>query len=955
MCFAACGFVSFLEAVVRAVRLLAFVSCMLACAPRGFAQQSVDVASIGGRVVDVTGGVIPGAQVSARHLDTNITTETVTDPAGRFRLPSLKIGRYDLTVHMNGFSDVTRRLTLTAGAAFEIPITMSVGTFGTVLIVAAGSQVLDAARSQIASTISETEVRDLPLNGRNFQELALVVPGVSPTNLNSTQLFAETSAVQGASLSVGSARNLSNNFIVDGLSANDDAAARGGVTYAVDAIEQFQVVTSGGQAELGRALGGYVNVVTKSGTNVLHGSGYAYLRDDRLNAPNPLSGTTLPMDQWQYGVSIGGPIRADRTFYFTNLEQRRLDQTGFSTILAANIAPINARLAAAGYQGPLVATGIYANPIDSTNLIAKVEHQATRRGRFAARFSLYDVSAVNARGAGGLNAPSASADLDNLDRTFAASHTVSLSSRTLLESRAQIAVGGLEAPPSDPIGPAVAIAGVGSFGTSSGSPTRRDNTMSQLVSNLSHQAGAHAVRIGGDLLLNDDRIVYPRAARGSYAFSSLANFLAGVYNNAGFTQTFGVSEVTQQNPNVGIYVQDEWKISPDVTLNAGIRYDLQFLETINTDLDNIAPRVGVAWSPFADRRTIVRASAGRFYDRVPLRAVANALLSAGNTTDLTQLRQIAVNLSPAQSGAPVFPRILDTVAASVTLPALQTMDRDLQNASSQQAGVEIEQEVGQRAVVGIGYQYARGRQLLMTINQNVPTCVAAGTNNGCRPHPEYGNNNRYSSAGSSSYHGMHVSFTQRPGRFGHYRVSYTLSSAKNNVGEFFFSQPIDPFDLSKDWGRSDNDQRHRLVVSGTVQAPSRAPATALEHVTRGWQVSGMLQAYSALPFNITSGVTTIQGTAGRPIVNGAFIERNTGKGSDFFSLALRVTRTFHLTSRLELEGVAEAFNITNRQNVITRNTTFGAGAYPDNPAPNFGQPTAVGEPRSVQLGARLRF
>ena len=538
---------------------------------------------------------------------------------------------------------------------------------------------------------------------------------------------------------------------------------------------------------------------------------------------------------------------------------------------------------------------------------------------------------------------------------LAASHTVSLSPRTLLETRAQVAVGGLEAPPSDPIGPAVAIAGVGSFGTSSGSPTRRDNTMYQLVSNLSHQAGAHAVRIGGDLLLNDDRIVYPRAVRGSYGFSSLANFLAGVYNNAGFTQTFGASEVTQQNPNVGVYVQDEWKISPDVTLNAGIRYDLQFLETINTDLDNISPRVGVAWSPFADRRTIVRASAGRFYDRVPLRAVANALLSAGNTTDLTQLRQIAVSLSPAQSGAPVFPRILDSVAASVTLPALQTMDRDLQNASSQQAGVEIEQEVGQRAVVGIGYQYARGRQLLMTINQNVPTCVAAGANNGCRPHPEYGNNNRYSSAGSSSYHGMHVSFTQRPGRFGHYRVSYTLSSAKNNVGEFFFSSPIDPFDLSKDWGRSDNDQRHRLVVSGTVQASTRAPATALEHLTHGWQVSGMLQAYSALPFNITSGVTTIQGTAGRPIVNGAFIERNAGKGSDFFSLALRVTRTFHLTPRLELEGVAEAFNITNRQNVITRNTSFGAGAYPDNPAQNFGQPTAVGEPRSVQLGARLRL
>ena len=140
---------------------------------------------------------------------------------------------------------------------------------------------LEAARSQIAGTVSLAEVQSLPLNGRNFLELALLVPGVSPTNVGSTQLFPETSAVPGVSLSVGSQRNLSNNFIVDGLSANDDAAALSGITYGVDAVEQFQVVTSGGQAELGRALGGFVNVVTRSGTNVLHGTVYDYVRDDR--------------------------------------------------------------------------------------------------------------------------------------------------------------------------------------------------------------------------------------------------------------------------------------------------------------------------------------------------------------------------------------------------------------------------------------------------------------------------------------------------------------------------------------------------------------------------------------------------------------------------------------------------------------------------------------------------
>jgi hypothetical protein len=243
----------------------------------------------------------------------------------------------------------------------------------------------------------------------------------------------------------------------------------------------------------------------------------------------------------------------------------------------------------------------------------------------------------------------------------------------------------------------------------------------------------------------------------------------------------------------------------------------------------------------------------------------------------------------------------------------------------------------------------------MSINQNVPTCVASGANNGCRPIADYANNNQYRSAGESTYHALLVSVIRRPGTWGYYRASYTLSKAENNVGEFFFSGPIDPFDLSKDWSRADNDRRHMFVLSAGLNSPAGPAATAWQRLTHGFQVSALMQAYSAAPFNITSGVTTVQGTAGRPIVDGQFIPRNSGVGDEFFSLGLRASRVFRVAEEATIEAVAEVFNLTNAVNEIARNATFGAGAYPAHPSATFNQVTAVGDPRAWQLALRVRF
>lgn len=905
------------------------------------AQETIHHSSVSGRIIDPSGALVHEARITARHVETNVTQSAESDREGRFRLSYLKIGTYELKVQKAGFAPSVRLLTTTVGAAYELAFSLAVGTAESSVTVTTHPAELEAARSQIAGTVSQTEVRNMPLNGRSFLDLALLIPGVSPTNTASNQLFAETSAVPGQGISVGSQRNFSNSFIVDGLSANDDAAGLSGSFFGLDTVQEFQVVTSGGQAELGRALGGYISAVTKSGTNTLHGDAYAFFRNQRFNAANPLNNAKLPLTQAQYGASLGGRIIPDRTFYFANFEQRQQNQSGLITISPANVALINNRLNAINFPGARIATGIYSNPVHMTTGLGKIDHQFGTRDQLSVRYNAYDVTSRNSRGAGALNDASASAGLDNTDQTLAVSNIFTISSRTVNETRGQFTHSDLLALPTDLNGPSVSISGVATFGRLAGSPTGRLNELYEIVNNISHQARSHAIRAGFNLLYNDTTITYPRTIRGSYAFSSLANFLTGTYNNAGYTQTFGATVVPQTSPNVGFFVQDEWKVLPSLTINLGVRYDVQTLKTINTDTNNISPRAGFAWSPFQNRRTVIRGGFGLYYDRIPLRAVANALLSSGNTTTITSTSQLSISLSPTQSGAPVFPNIL-TTAPPAGLVNFSTMDPNMQNAYSNQRSLEVEHRLSNTASFSAGYQYLRGLHLIVSVNQNVPTCVAAGTNNGCRPNPNFANNSQYKSLADSTYNALHLSFQQRPTSWGSYRIAYSYSKSNNNVGEFFFSSPIDPFNIWRDYGRSDDDQRHRVVVNGTLQF-------------RGFQLGGMLQYYSALPFNITTGATTIQGTTARPLVNGNFISRNAGIGADNFVVNLRLSRAFALTESLKMELLAEGFNTLNHRNDLTRNGVFGTGAYPTNPNATFGQITAVNDPRSLQLALRFRF
>ena len=907
-----------------------------------WAQQTITSATLSGQVEDASGTAISGASLTATNVETNQRQTATTGNDGRYRFPYLQVGSYRLSIEALGSLPLTKELTLTVGQTLDLPIKLETPTISAHVNVTTDVPMIETVRTQVTETIRPAEINELPLNGRNYLDLALLIPGVSPTNTGSNQRFAETSAVPGQGISIAGQRNLYNSFIVDGVSANDDAADLTGTYYSQEVISQFQVVTSGGIAEFGRTSGGVVNIITKSGTNDWRGNLYGFARNQRFDARNPLAPTKDLLTQAQYGASIGGPIKHDRTFFFTNFEQTRRNYSAVITIAPSAVATINNRLNAVGYKGPRIHTGVVPASFDTTNFFARVDHELNDRNQLSARYSLYQITADNSRTAGGLNAVSRGSGLEDTDQTVLVSNVTTLNTRTLNEARFQYTNSRLDAPINDTIGPAVSISGVANFGTATVSPLARDINLFEWVDNLSTQRNAHSLKSGIDFLYNRVNIIFPGALQGVYNFGSLSNFLIGNYST--FQQAFGAPNQFQSNPNVGFFGQDEWRLRSNFTINAGLRYDLQFLPSpIQTDTNNIAPRVGFAYAP-GDRRTVIRASFGFYYDRIPLRATSNALQRDGS-------KYVVVQFSPTQPGAPVFPNVLDTKPTTLlTKPNINRIDPNIETSYSEQANIQVERELSANTLISVGYLHLRALHIIASRNANVPTVPAsAGIPNLGRPDSNWGNIGRFEGAGDSYYNGMVVSFNKRAGSWANLRMSYTLSKTTDDAGNFFFSTPQNNFNLRDDMGLSDNDQRHRLVVSGSFQA-AEGNRDGLQKALRGFQLGYIFTYASRLPFNVLLGSDRNFDTNNndRPVGVG----RNTGRGFDFASLDMRLSRHFKISERVGLDVLAEGFNLFNRANFGVPNNTFGSGTTPN---ATFGQPTAAFDPRQFQFGLKFSF
>ena len=666
---------------------MAVAAIVIACAVASVAsaQTAVTTGTIAGIVKDTSGGRLAGVVVSAELVETSRTTNATADDQGRYRFLALQVGAYQIRAERQGFQSSTVTVTLTVGATIDVPIVLAPANVSQEVSVTSHPDV-EVARTQAAETVRPEEIQKLPLNGRNYLDLALLTTGASRTNTGVIQRFAETSAVPGTGISISSQRNIGNTFLVDGLSANDDAAQLAGTFYSQEVIREFQVVSGGGMAEFGRALGGVVNVVTQSGTNRWDGTAYGFFRNSHFDAANALTGRRDPLNQQQFGTSLGGPLRKSTTFFFVNVEGSHDDQTGLVTIADNAVSVINTVLTNQQYPGPPISTGSFTNGYTSSNVFARVDQALGSASRFNARYSTYAVDSPNSRNAGGLNAVTRGTGLNDRDQTGAFNMVSMLPGVAVNELRAQLTHSRLDAPVNDPVGPAVSISGVANFGTSTSSPTARDINLFEVSDTLSKQRGAHLFKVGTNVLLDRVTIVFPGALTGSYAFSSLANFAAGRYTT--YQQAFGETSQFQSNPNLGMFAQDEWRVRPSITINAGLRYDLQFLAgPVTTDANNVSPRAGIAFAP-GDGKTVIRASGGLYYDPIPLRAMSNALQRDGSKY------QVAV-YATGQAGAPVFPVTLPAFPPGLLI-SITTIDPAIRDQVSRQAVVQIEREIAPR-------------------------------------------------------------------------------------------------------------------------------------------------------------------------------------------------------------------------------------------------------------------
>lgn len=1031
-------------------RLLPHVFLALALlGGRAFAQSTTG--SISGAITDSTGAVLPGVVVEVKHTEMGGVRSLVSDPEGRYRASNLPVGEYVVTATLTGFQPMVRRgVTLTIGREAVIDFALTLGRLTETVTVAGEASLVNTTTSSVAGVVDQQAISSLPLSGRDFIQLAMLEPSVLRIGNTDQQI----SKGFGTRTTFAGSRPRQNVFLMDGTNVNNFSnfsvpGSVAGVVLGVDTVREFQVLVGSYGAEYAGA-GGTLSAITKSGTNVMRGSGFWFMRDDRLDAKNYFDAKKNDFSRHQYGGTVGGPIVRDRLFFFASYEGLR-DRLGVTNVgIVPDDNARNGLLPDPANPGQLRNVGVNAvikpylelnprangrsfgdgfaeyswtatEPTDQRYFVGKLDYRYGRASSVFVRYTVDSSEALKSR-----DKPLFVAQWSNRSDWMTAENRSVLSDRSIF-------VGRLGIVRSDIFGDDVVAPGqtfdeklVFIPGTPMGSATYipgRDSSSPRTNTALSFQYNAqfvmerprHSLKFGADLSHHMLEFIGISHTSGTYFFDSLELLLK---NQPRRLQTrFGSDPRPERNVTMfvgGFFAQDDFRISPKLTLNAGVRYEPYSVPTEtnglnstlrdrldpayteggqifrNPSLKNFGPRLGFAWDVTGSGRIAVRGGGGLYHDILLPQVYRNNFSSALPFSGV-QNTDRPVNFPNAA---------LDAKTATLVTPNPDGIEYNITQPRIYHFNLQAESQLTNTLVFTIGYIGSRGFHQVRIIDGNtaIPTVLADGSKffptTSVRRNPNFAGSWWRTTNGRSFYDGLRLKVTKRFSGDTLFGASYSLGKSvddgSTDVGQTDLqanaSLPQDPDDPLSSRGPSDFDVRHNLSAHFSAVVPwGRNAPGVLGSVLGGWQVNGITSLSSGAPFTVLVGFDNartrsransqhpnlVTGYSSNPILGGpeqyfdplAFslpaagtfgnVGRNTLRGPGLVVLDMSLVKHVAMGSRRHVELRVEGFNILNRANFGRPNAVVFDAAGRVGSAGRITNTVTPG--RQVQLGLKLVF
>jgi len=985
------------------------------------AQVDVATGTIKGTVYDPNAAGIPGAKILIINQDRGLSKSAVTGEDGAYQVPLLPPGIYRVEVQAEGFDKaVANTVEVTIGQAVVFDAHLKLGSIKNEVTVIEEAPLIEGEKTQQANTLATAEIDNLPNVTRNFTDSVFTLPGVSSSDAPRSQFAGYTGFVT-SGFSIGGSNGRTNLITFDGGENDYGSGQLRTPNISVESVEEFQVNRSAFNAEFGFTAGTAVNVVTKSGSNAFHGSVYGYFRDEYTEARNyfdTIAGT--PYDQGFFpGVTLGGPIRKNKLFFFTSYEFRKVDTAQFRTYLnSPEILGINGnpdqlnyvnQLAAsgnptlaglAGFFGqallpmhdPSLVTllnannGIFDDTTRSHDWVTRIDYQMSDKDTFAARFSLehWDYSNI---GSSALYAPSDAASTFSRDYTLLGTWSHIFNAELLNQVRVQVVPqNSANQVPFNTGTTELSLGNIGVFNQSYTDPYNAVQRRFQFEDTLTKIAGNHTLKFGASYRPVDYKVKNNLWFGGEFDFfegtiplislvpaadqAALAGFnLANGYPETGPPATnltalesfaLGLPVDYRQGFNnplwqnwanyLGAFAQDSWKITPSFTLNYGVRLDYDAEPAPVPHNTYFSPRLGFAWQPFGDKKTVIRAGSGIFVAPVNFMIpyltnllndsgkYINQVATALSATNPTVLGLWAAGLASGQ--LPFGQLTASNLEAFGLTPGpggegrvIFTLAPNYKNAYTVQASMSIAREFTPTTSLEVGYQMYRGVHLPMDQEVNYYETGVFDPEWGPQYapiNPSIAQNDAYSSIGNSTYNGMTAAFTKRYSAHLQAHVNYTFSKAIDDVTDFnsqfasFF-----PTRLYLERGISAYNIKNNFVANAVYSTPFKAGAgqgfasRALADIT----LSPIVYLRSGIPFDIqVPGAEN--GLLGHSLyARPWYVPRNSGIGPDYYDFHLRLNKAFYIDRDrgLRLDAIIEGTNLLNHTNFSAVNSEFPVG------------------------------